>query len=165
MGKKVAGCVPVKKGEDGEWKVLMVQSRFKPEIWLFPKGGIEKKEKNWEAACRETVEEAGVSGKILCKLGKWKGSNDQKLIMYLLLVEQELTKNDTRWKERNERPRRWLTFDEAEKTILQVDSGIRRPELLEMLLLAKARILTLDTNPESYSTDSSPEEENNEKEF
>jgi hypothetical protein len=51
-----AGCVPVKKGEDGEWKVLMVQSRFKPEIWLFPKGGIEKKEKNWDAACRETVE-------------------------------------------------------------------------------------------------------------
>jgi len=43
--------------------------------------------------------------------------------------------------------------------------SIRRPELLEMLLLAKARILTLDTTPESYSTDSSPEEENNEKEF
>lgn len=34
-----------------------------------------------------------------------------------------------------------------------------------MLLLAKARILTLDTTPESYSTDSSPEEENNEKDF
>jgi len=50
-------------------------------------------------------------------------AHHQKLIMYLLLVEQELTKNDTRWKERNERPRRWLTFDEAEKTILQVDSG------------------------------------------
>lgn len=43
--------------------------------------------------------EAGVSGRVLCKLGKWIGSNDQKLIMYLLLVEQELTKNDTRWKE------------------------------------------------------------------
>ncbi|EME32766.1 diphosphoinositol polyphosphate phosphohydrolase-like protein [Galdieria sulphuraria] len=165
MGKKVAGCVPVRKGENGEWQVLLVQSRFKPDIWLFPKGGIEKREKNWDAALRETVEEAGVCGRILCKLGKWKGSNEQKLIMYLLLVEQELPKSDSRWKERNERPRTWLSFDQAEKTILQVDTSIRRPELLEMLLLAKARILTLmDNSPESYSSDSSPEEDENDKE-
>eukprot|EP00871_Galdieria_phlegrea_P003420 jgi/Galph1/4079/GphlegSOOS_G2735.1 len=154
-----AGCVPVRKDAGGQWQVLLVQSRYKPEIWLFPKGGIEKREKNWEAAVRETKEEAGVCGKVLCKLGKWKGSNGQKMIMFLLRVEQEFSDFDEKWKERQQRARKWLSFDEAENTILQVEAELRRPELLEMLLLSKARLLTLaDDSKETYTSNTSSDE-------
>lgn len=53
--RKVAGCVPIRKGEKGI-EVLLVESRRKQGRWLFPKGGVKKSEKANEAAVRETYE-------------------------------------------------------------------------------------------------------------
>jgi len=120
MGKQYAGCVPVRRRQDadGEWEVLMVESRWVPGVWLYPKGGIEEGEIPKVAALRETREEAGVFGKLGPKLGSWKfQASKQVHKMFLLFVEEEMNAKDPRWKERKVRARQWLTFSEAKKLI------------------------------------------------
>ncbi len=49
--------------------VLLVRAKKDPSIWIFPKGHIERGEGAADAAARETVEEAGVSGSTLGPVG------------------------------------------------------------------------------------------------
>ena len=63
-----AGSIVVRL--DGkEPEVLLVTSKRNPKSWIFPKGHIEKGETAAEAAVRETREEAGVAGRVLCPAG------------------------------------------------------------------------------------------------
>ncbi|XP_076959479.1 nudix hydrolase 21, chloroplastic-like [Bidens hawaiensis] len=57
--------------KDNVLEVLVISAQRKGKGMLFPKGGLELDEKIQEAAQRETFEEAGVSGAIGDKLGKW----------------------------------------------------------------------------------------------
>ena len=50
-------------------KVLLVTAKRNPENWIFPKGHIEKGETAESAAVRETMEEAGVGGKVMGPAG------------------------------------------------------------------------------------------------
>lgn len=113
----------------------MVQSRWTPAIWLFPKGGVEENESAREAAVRETREEGGVDGLLGCKLGNWTftRANNQKQKMWLLHVTVEHDNESKLWKERNKRLRGWYTFDEARAVLTDVPDEMQRPELLEML--------------------------------
>ncbi|XVF50418.1 hypothetical protein PTKIN_Ptkin04bG0098200 [Pterospermum kingtungense] len=81
---------------------------------LFPKGGWEKDESMEEAAIRETLEEAGVLGKIESKLGEWSYKSKRQSIfheghMFPMLVTQELDG----WPEKNIRKRKWVTVSKA----------------------------------------------------
>lgn len=66
-----AGCVPVRRTPSGVWEVLVVESRWTTDTWLFPKGSVEDGETSLAAAKRETIEEAGVMGDTTVRLGSW----------------------------------------------------------------------------------------------
>lgn len=66
-----AGCVPIRRTPAGVWEVLVVESRWSSDTWLFPKGSIEEGETALAAATRETMEEAGVLGDTTVCLGCW----------------------------------------------------------------------------------------------
>ncbi|XP_057853156.1 nudix hydrolase 16, mitochondrial isoform X1 [Cryptomeria japonica] len=122
----VAGCIPYRYNNScdtcngdsqGRLEVLMV-TPHRGEGFLFPKGGWETNETQEAAACREALEEAGVSGVIMNCLGSWeftsKSCQDEhglqrKVYMYLLHVTEELDS----WPEDAVRERKWVPVTEA----------------------------------------------------
>ncbi|KAG7654719.1 NUDIX hydrolase domain [Arabidopsis suecica] len=118
--RQVVGCVPYryKKQEVNGVETQVIQvllvSAQKGKGMLFPKGGWETDESMEEAALRETIEEAGVTGELEEKLGKWQYKSKRHSIihdgyMFALLVSQEFE----RWPEAEMRQRRWVSLDEA----------------------------------------------------
>ncbi|CAL5229228.1 g12512 [Coccomyxa viridis] len=119
----LAGCIPVRKrsaanGVDGV-EVLLVSSRGGKGL-VFPKGGWETDEDVESAAARETVEEAGVRGKLeVPMLGKFRymGKPDKQhtapvkciIHMFVMHVADELPV----WPEMAQRQRFWLSVEEA----------------------------------------------------
>jgi len=63
-----AGAVVFRR-DGGVVRVLLVRSMKDPRLWLLPKGSIEPGETPQVAALRETIEETGVSGLIVCRAG------------------------------------------------------------------------------------------------
>jgi len=117
--RQVVGCVPYRYRESiqsssiKELEVLLVSSQ-KGQAMMFPKGGWELDESMEDAAKRETLEEAGVTGKVEKKLGVWAYKSKRCDIMhegymFPLHVSQQLD----RWPEKNLRQRRWMTVAEA----------------------------------------------------
>ncbi|EOA37110.1 hypothetical protein CARUB_v10010316mg [Capsella rubella] len=118
--RQVVGCVPyrfkkqeVNGIESQEIEVLLVSAQ-KSKGMLFPKGGWETDESMEEAALRETIEEAGVTGELGEKLGRWQYKSKRHSIihdgyMFALLVSQEFEL----WPEAEIRERRWVSLDEA----------------------------------------------------
>ncbi|GLU18374.1 hypothetical protein SLE2022_346800 [Rubroshorea leprosula] len=118
----VVGCIPYRYKKQSnsidktlieDLEVLVISSQ-NGQSMLFPKGGWENDESMEQAATRETLEEAGVTGNIECKLGEWqymskRGSIIHRGHMFPLLVDRELDC----WPEKNIRKRRWVTVDEA----------------------------------------------------
>jgi len=140
-----AGCVPVRKRSDGNWEVLLVQSRWTPEVWLYPKGGIEESEDPKLSGLRETREEAGVIGKCGPKLGVYNFSSvKQSMTMYILFVDEEFADTDARWKERKVRIRAWYSLEEAKKIFKGVPDKLYRPELVKILKKTKNVLKTVD---------------------
>ncbi|KAL1216864.1 Nudix hydrolase 21 [Cardamine amara subsp. amara] len=114
--RQVVGCVPYryKKHESGEIEVLLISAQKKGKGMLLPKGGWEIDETMEEAALRETIEEAGVTGQLEESLGKWQyKSNRHSMIhdsyMFPLLVSEQFE----RWPEADIRQRKWVCLSEA----------------------------------------------------
>ena len=63
-----AGAIVLRKGSI-QPEVLLIYSKKRPQIRIFPKGHIEPGETSAEAAGRELLEEAGVKGKLLEQAG------------------------------------------------------------------------------------------------
>ncbi|KAF5469209.1 hypothetical protein F2P56_013298, partial [Juglans regia] len=100
-------------------EVLVVSSQ-KSQAMMFPKGGWEEDESKEVAARRETLEEAGVDGKVQKMLGKWnyKSKRHGKMhegYMFPLLVTKQLDI----WPEKNLRERRWMSVKEAREVCQQ----------------------------------------------
>lgn len=152
MGKKKAGTVPV-RFHNGDWQVLLVEACNNPGMFVLPKGSVEKNEKRKEAAQRETLEEAGVVGRMRKgSMGVFEYERhgiafSQK--MWLLYVGEPadlhkgmqdapgdgvLPKTDMRWKERDVRPREWFSFRQA-RTLCAC-----RKENFDMLVRAETQL-------------------------
>ncbi|KAG8475542.1 hypothetical protein CXB51_032387 [Gossypium anomalum] len=112
-------CIPYryKRNSDGtlgtDLEVLVISSQ-KCQKMMFPKGGWEHDESKEQAALRESVEEAGVIGKVECELGKWDFMSKRygkfyEGYMFPLLVKEELAL----WPEQNVRQRTWMSVKEA----------------------------------------------------
>ncbi|KAA0046370.1 nudix hydrolase 18 [Cucumis melo var. makuwa] len=113
-------CIPYrfKYNEDGmkicnEYEVLVISSQ-KGQGLMFPKGGWELDESLEQAASRESLEEAGVLGKVESQLGKWRFiSKSQGTYyegyMFPLFVEEQLDL----WPEKHVRERIWMPVAEA----------------------------------------------------
>ncbi|KAL2545873.1 Nudix hydrolase 17 [Forsythia ovata] len=121
----VVGCIPYRYkngnngGTDDELEVLVISSK-KSEEMMFPKGGWELDESVEEAACRESLEEAGVLGDVESQLGTWVfKSNSRELyhegLMFPLLVTQQLDL----WPEKSARLREWMTLAKAREVCKQ----------------------------------------------
>ncbi len=108
-------ALPVRLGVDG-WQVMLISSR-ETQRWIVPKGWPMKGRKDHEAARREALEEAGVSGRIRKHpLGAYtydkrliEGTQPCRVMVYLLEVDKELPS----WREKGQRQRQWFSLESA----------------------------------------------------
>ena len=108
--------------------------------WIFPKGGWESFETATECAARESMEEAGVSGRLVGGLGEVEvgktskgavGGKRGRMWMWLMQVECEYED----WNDRACRERRWMSVEEARRSIQRAEMKVileRAERLLEV---------------------------------
>ncbi|KAK4800660.1 hypothetical protein SAY86_021147 [Trapa natans] len=112
--RQVVGCIPYRYRNGGELEILLISSQ-KGKAMMLPKGGWETDESMEEAALRETMEEAGVKGKVEKMLGKWRYQSKSQArtyhvsYMFPMLVKEQLEF----WPEKTVRQRRWVSAQEA----------------------------------------------------
>ena len=98
-----AGCAPLRVLPSGRLHLLLIKSRKHPGVYTFPAGSIERGESPATAAARETLEEAGVTGRLGRRLGEIADAKAHTT-MYVLHVEEE----HAHWQEGHEREREWF---------------------------------------------------------
>ena len=118
-----AGVIPYIE-KDGSFTTIMISSKSDPSYWIFPKGHIDTGHSELEAAAQEAYEEAGLKGTIHDKpIGKYsfkKFSSRYKVTLYPMEVTEILED----WPERDQRQRRKISLETANKMIN--DPAIRK---------------------------------------
>jgi len=106
-----SGCIPY-RDKDGVRQVLLVKKLKKDAWWGFTKGGQEKHLDARANAAKECFEEAGVTGTVTKKIGKFEYRKDgmQQIVkMYAMQFHVALDS----WDEKAIRKRKWFTLPEA----------------------------------------------------
>ncbi|MEQ1716266.1 MAG: NUDIX hydrolase [Hyphomicrobium sp.] len=127
------GALPVRQADDGGLMVLLVTSRDTGR-WVIPKGWPSKRLTDPNAAAREALQEAGVTGKIKkTAIGtyRYRKIDDSinalvEVSVFLLTVRKE-KKN---WSEKRERERAWFAVEAAARKV-------REPRLKALILALK----------------------------
>ena len=109
-------ALPVRFDADGMAEILMITSRGTGR-WIIPKGWPMRGRKMHEAAAREALEEAGITGKIGKKpIGRYtyekqfkRHSDHCEVIVYPLAFERQLPV----WREQGQRLIGWFPVPEA----------------------------------------------------
>lgn len=116
-------ALPVRKTEDGDWRILMITSRDTGR-WVLPKGWPMKGKNLHQAAEQEALEEAGVLGHISKEpigvyhyLKRIEGGAD--IPCEVILYPMKVTKLLRRWPERDERKRKWFSAKGAAKRVME----------------------------------------------
>ena len=113
--KRQVGVIPIRQGETG-LEVLLITSR-ESRKWIIPKGWPMKGLKDHQAAAREATEEAGIKGKIGKRLvGHYtyqKRLADHVEPCRVSVYRLDVGKEQTKWRERDQRERRWVSLSEA----------------------------------------------------
>jgi 8-oxo-dGTP pyrophosphatase MutT (NUDIX family) len=117
---KQVGALCVCEADDGTPLVLLVTSRDTGR-WVIPKGWPAKRLKPHEAAAREAMEEAGVSGKVGTKpIGSYQyvkktdaGQKLSEVSVFLIAARAELGK----WPEQAQRRRAWFSVTAAARRV------------------------------------------------
>jgi 8-oxo-dGTP pyrophosphatase MutT (NUDIX family) len=120
-------ALPFRK-RNGKIEILLITSR-ETKRWIIPKGWPMAGLKDYNAARREALEEAGVKGR-MCKTPVGRFTYDKRLKkgglktcqveVYLLAVETLLRT----WAEKDQRSRQWFGVDDAISTLGEV--GLRQ---------------------------------------
>lgn len=95
--------------------MLLVSSISRPGRWTLPKGTLERGERPSFTAAREIAEEAGVRGRLICRLGIVERAS-QTIAFYLFRF-----RHDVDWLENRVRERRWVELGKAERFLRQAD--------------------------------------------
>lgn len=93
-----AGGVVVRT-TDGELEYLLVAASDNPDVWVLPKGHIEKGETPEAAAVREVREEAGVRAAIVARAGESKFDVDGetvRTVFFLMQYQGEVARTEGR---------------------------------------------------------------------
>ncbi len=168
--RKQSGCV-VFREKGGKIQVLLITSSNKG-IWTFPKGGVEHDLSKKASAAKEVLEEAGVLGKIIGRLGEFnykKRGRQQRVVMYAM----RYTKKAKEWDEEGERIRKWVDIDKARK-ILKAELRPFMDRLQQMLddddIIQQGKIQALSktytvAGNENFKVDDSVGANTNNREF
>ena len=124
-------ALPITWTKSGKIRVLMVTSRDTGR-WVMPKGWAMAGHKPWNAAAIEALEEAGAEGRVLrAAIGEYgydkildDGSRRSCRVRVYPMVVDRLKR---RWKERDQRTRRWFTPKAASRSV-------NEPDLADLLL-------------------------------
>ena len=73
---------------NGELEYLLVAASDNPDVWVLPKGHIEKGETPEAAAVREVREEAGVRAVVVARAGESKFEVDGKIVRTIFFLMQ-----------------------------------------------------------------------------
>ncbi len=114
--RKQVAALPIRRGAEGELRVLLITSR-ETQRFILPKGWPMKGRKDHRAAAIEAMQEAGVIGAVHRKpIGNytyWKRLADRfelcKVKVFVLEVETHLAS----WREKGQRRAAWLRIDDA----------------------------------------------------
>ena len=109
-----AGGIVV-RARRGTHEILLVSSMSRPGRWTLPKGSVERGELPQFTAAREIAEEAGVRGRLVCRLGVVERQS-QRIAFYLFRF-----RHDVDWLENHVRERRWVPVERAERYLRQAD--------------------------------------------
>lgn len=123
------GALPLRRGADGDWQILLVTTRGR-RLWSIPKGWPIRRLSPSAAAAQEAFEEGGVRGSVEEQpAGRYryeKRTNGSRLAMvvdvYRLVVSEELES----WPEKAERIREWVPLADA-------SARVAEPELAALL--------------------------------
>lgn len=123
-------ALPWRQATGGEVEVLLITSRGTGR-WVLPKGWIDGPEDVATAAAREAFEEAGVKGQVASgELGRYfyqkKSNTGLPLRCEVAVIPLEVTDESSKWPERKERTKRWLSPEEAA-------SLVQEPDLSELI--------------------------------
>lgn len=135
MSRKQSGCV-VYRVHSGKLELLLISSSSDKK-WVFPKGGVESDLTKKQSAIKEVWEEAGVTGKIVDKLGEFRYVKDgkgQKVVMYSMKFKA----NTATWPEEGRRTRVWVSAKKARKMV--------KPEL--RVFIDRLESLLMDDTPD-----------------
>jgi 8-oxo-dGTP pyrophosphatase MutT (NUDIX family) len=113
-----AGAIVVKETGNKPF-VLIVRAKKNPSDWIFPKGHVEEGETEEAAAERELLEEGGVKGTVISRIGQASHTlNDMDYVVTYFLLKYCST-------ETNGEPGReptWCTVEEAMRRLSFPDS-------------------------------------------
>ena len=118
-------ALPLTRDSKGRLRVLMVTSRDTGR-WVMPKGWEMRGREPWKAAEIEAMEEAGVAGRIAREpIGSFtyakRLDDGTELPTTVTLYPMMVTKLKRRWKERDERKRRWFSPKGAARAVDEPD--------------------------------------------
>jgi 8-oxo-dGTP pyrophosphatase MutT (NUDIX family) len=128
------------RSEQAQVEYLLISPKASPEnIWVLPKGHIEKGEDHIETALREVREEANIVARCLTPLDivQYRRNNEDIRVKYYLM--EWLFNSDQSAGEH--RHTRWLSFEEAVK-------ALTHPESSYVLQLAEVKRKTLSPLPQ-----------------
>ncbi len=83
-------------------KFLFTNSRKNPGYYVFPKGGVKRREDPKKGALRETFEETGVEGEVF---DEYKGKDSFWYLMSVKKIHDD-------WLEKDQRERVWVPYEE-----------------------------------------------------
>jgi 8-oxo-dGTP diphosphatase len=108
----------------GEWRLAAIRPGGKDDVWALPKGLVGRGESPADTALREVVEETGVEGRLVEKLGDvryvytWSGERVFKVVSFFLVRYVRGRLGDIPDRFRHEvAETRWLPLDEAPKLL------------------------------------------------
>eukprot|EP01062_Namystynia_karyoxenos_P060059 TRINITY_DN5154_c0_g1_i1.p2 TRINITY_DN5154_c0_g1~~TRINITY_DN5154_c0_g1_i1.p2 ORF type:complete len:207 (+),score=72.00 TRINITY_DN5154_c0_g1_i1:71-622(+) len=123
-----AAAVPVRRASSG-WEVMLISSSKQPGVWILPGGGVDHGECPAEAAKRELLEEAGVSGRLVWRAGSFRCDTRLTETHLWAMAPEAFAPS---WEEHTFRQRRWFPTEEVHEVLKKEHQGQLR-ELLAQL--------------------------------
>lgn len=114
--RKSVGVIAIRKTEGGGLSVLLISS-INHQNWVIPKGRCKEGESHIQAAKREALEEAGITGLLT---GDYVGQYEYTRLSVQHVVQTFLMldiREHSSWPEQSVRERRWFPIDDAKRLV------------------------------------------------